>query len=122
MAAQRLRALQIQFSPGSLNIRFGYLLPHIHPSSVIGEAERLSVQSAPYTTWWRLLAAQLVFFDDARANRRSCIRTDSRDGRTLPTTVGGGRRPKKSPAVASGAEFGTSTMQPAEASRPDLTA
>lgn len=31
------------------------------PSSVVGEAERLSVQSDPYTTWWRLLAAQLVF-------------------------------------------------------------
>jgi hypothetical protein len=35
--------------------------PTYPPSSVVGEAERLSVQSAPYTTWWRLLAAQLVF-------------------------------------------------------------
>src|SRR5947208_13138638 len=41
MSAQRLSALEIKFSPGSLNIRFRYLLPH-STNSVRGEAERLA--------------------------------------------------------------------------------
>ena len=81
MAAQRLVAPEAQLSPGSLNIRF---VPTYPPSSVVGEAERLSVQSDPYTIWWRLLAAQLVFSTMCERTGAHASGPDSWDALTLP--------------------------------------
>src|SRR5438105_1592867 len=76
MSAQRLSALEIKFSPGSLNIRFRYLLQH-STDPIRGEAARLA--RIPIVGKMVLLVRQhsCEFCRDARAIRSLSLRIDS---------------------------------------------